>query len=376
MELQIPTKTFVEERMRIVLPEPEKVNVSIPKALTDTGFNWPYQLYQNKKVKRPPEGEPYPKPELNDKYEMPPLWNLRPKRYEKMEELLAEIAELPRDTGHPKQYWRPNPHLARLSEAERKAQNIAEHRVNPEHHIPQVIPEYNRPFSCAWLKPDQEDSLIVDGKIAGKGTMDTWVYRGRKIKPTGNRWKIESASPDGGKFEWALLFSDSHPTIDYTLNCTLWTRYYEYNNSWGGGYSRYPEPNVWDDANAPNYQRPLSFDMWVIGWDVYGHSYITHKKLGFFGALDVAINFIEGVEWSYDLAKRPAYLGESPSVKAPATKTPASDPILDAVQKIKERNNPKEFTKSGKPFVRVTSKEAGQKVSGKQRDTAWKQISK
>ena len=349
MELQIPSKEFVEARMRIVLPEPEKVDVDIPKALTNTGFNWKYELYQNKKVKRPPKGEPYPKPELNEKYEMPPLWNLRPKRYENMEELLAEIAELPRDTGRPKQYWRPNPHLARLSEAERKAQNIAEHRVNPEHHIPQVIPEYNRPFSCAWLKPDKEDSLIVDGKIAGKGTMDTWVYRGRNIKPTGNRWEVESASPEGGKFEWSLLFSDSHPTIDYTLNGTLWTRYYEYNQSWGGGYSRYPEPNVWDDANARNYERPLSFDMWVVGASVYGQSYITHKKLGFFGALDTALNFIEGVEWAYGLAGKPEYLGDIVASTVPVEVEDEVDPILDAVQTIKKRNNRKEFTKSGKP---------------------------
>ena len=51
-----------------------------------------------------------------------------------------------------------------------------------------------------------------------------------------------------------------------------------------------------------------------------------------------------------------------------------SDTIIAAVQQIKARGQRSEFTKSGKPTVRATSKESKQRVSAKQRDAAWEQI--
>lgn len=50
------------------------------------------------------------------------------------------------------------------------------------------------------------------------------------------------------------------------------------------------------------------------------------------------------------------------------------DPVVDAVKNIQQKNDPKDFIKSGKPSVRSTSKEAGQKVSAKQRDAAWEEV--
>ncbi|MCY3723335.1 MAG: hypothetical protein OXG97_14020 [Candidatus Poribacteria bacterium] len=362
MELKIPTKEFVEARMKIVLPEPDRVDVDIPKALTDTGNNWRSDLYGNKVIKRPAKGEPWPIPELNDKYEMAPLWRLRPRRYAHIEALLTEIAELPLDIGLPRKFW-----------------SVGRRGEKREYHIPQVISETTKPYKCYWLKPDKDDSIILEGKIAGKGSSEPFVYRGRKITPIGNRWKIECVSPEDMKFEWSLLFSDSHPTIDYQLQGTLWTRHQEYNDSWSGGTSRHPDIDAWGDPNTPNWERPLEFtSVYLTGAAVYGTAYIGLKQLGFWGALDTAINFIEGVEWAYDLSTRPAYLDESAALMDPPDMREAeaseADPIVVAVSAIKQRNNPKEFIKSGKPSVQATSREAEQRVSAKERDTAWKQV--
>ncbi|MCY3739914.1 MAG: hypothetical protein OXH00_02720 [Candidatus Poribacteria bacterium] len=59
------------------------------------------------------------------------------------------------------------------------------------------------------------------------------------------------------------------------------------------------------------------------------------------------------------------------SVETPVAE---SDPVIEAVKQIQSQNNPADFTKSGKPKVRPTSQIAGQKVSAKQRDAAWKQV--
>ena len=278
------SKEFVEERMRQVLPEPEKVDVDIPTALTDTGFDWKEDLYGYAPV--------YPS-KLNDKYEMPPLWNLHPSphRYKNTEDILSEIAELPLDTGYNRKFW--------------TAGRRGEKR---NYHIPQVINEHNKPFGCYWLKPDKDDSIILDGKIIGKASSNPFDYRGRKITPASNTWDISGVSPEGCKFEWEMLFSDSHPTIDYSLQGTLWTSYYENDDSWGGGRSKHPDAD-WGDANKPNWTRPLEFtNVWLTGNEVYGTAYLGLKQLGFWGALDTAINFIEGVEWSYDVGGKPLWI--------------------------------------------------------------------
>ena len=358
MELKIPGKAFVESRMRRVLPEPDKVDVDIPKALTDTGNDWKYDLFGNKTIKRPPPGEPWPRPELNDTYEMPPLWNLRPRRYVDTEEILKKIALLPLDTGSPRQFWS----LGRRGEKR-------------EYHIPQIINETAKPFGCFYLKPEKEDSIIRDGKIVGKGSSEIFDYRERQITPKNRKWEISGTSPEGCRFEWELLFSDSHPTIDYTLQGTLWTRYHD-DGSWSGGTSRHPDLDAWGDANKPNWTRPLEFTtVYLTGAEVYGTAYIGLKQLGFWGAVDTAINFIEGVEWAYAISEKPAYLSDTPSSNDEASSAEVeTDPIVAAVSTIQQRNNPKEFTKSGKPYVRVTSKEAGKKVSGKERDAAWEHV--
>lgn len=350
----IPSKEFVEARMRVVLPEPEKVDLDIPKALTDTGFGWKKDLYEFKPVYPGPGKQP----ELNEKYEMPPLWNLRPRRYANMEELLQEIAELPIDDGWTRKFWQPG----------RRGEKRA-------YHIPQVMPASGRPWSCYWLGPDKEDSIILDGKIAGKGSSDTFDYRGRKINPIdGNRWEIWKDSSEDDKFEWTILFSDSHPVIDYTLTGMLRTQHYASDNSWGGT-SKHPDLKEWGNPNKPNWTRPLVFsNIWLVGADVYGDAYLALKKLGFWGALDTAINFIEGVEWAYDLADKPEYLSDTPSPNGEASVETKTDPIVDAVSAIKQRNNQKDFIRSGKPSVRATSAEAGQRVSGKDRDKAWEQV--
>lgn len=51
-----------------------------------------------------------------------------------------------------------------------------------------------------------------------------------------------------------------------------------------------------------------------------------------------------------------------------------SDPIVAAVQSIKDRGDDSDFTRDGRPRVDATSREADQKVSGKQRDAAWEEV--
>ncbi|MDE0398882.1 MAG: hypothetical protein OXL96_13890 [Candidatus Poribacteria bacterium] len=358
MELKIPSKDFVLERMQQVVPEPVKVDVDIPEGLLATGNNWKYDLYGNKTIKMPPMGQPWPEPELNDKYEMPPLWGLRPRRYANMEELLLEIAALPLDTESPRKFW-----------------SVGRRGEKRGYHIPQVINETAKPFGCFYLKPDKEDSIILDGKIVGKASHETFAYRGRQITPRGEKWDVSGVSPEDTVFEWEIIYSSSHPTIDYTLQGTLWTRLHE-DGDRSGGRSKHPDAD-YGNPNHPNWKRPLEFsNVYLIGNEVYGTAYIGLKKLGFWGALDVAINFIEGMEWSYDLAEKPAYLSDTPSSndEASVEVEAKTDPIVDAVSTIQQRNDRKDFIRSGKPSVRATSKEAGQRVSGKERDEAWEQV--
>ena len=356
MDYKIPDKDFVEARMRIVLPEPEKVDVDIPKALTDTGADWKEDLYEYAPY-RPGGGR---RPQLNEKYEMPPLWNLRPNRYENIEVLLAKIAELPVEEKDKRVFW---------SRGRRGADRC--------YHIPQIRNDNTKPLGCFYLKPDKEDNIIIDGAIVGSAASDAFEYRSRTITVDGDYIDISGASPEGMKFEWKIMHSPSHPTIKYDLQGTLWTDKH-YDGSWTGGYSRYPEPNVWDDGNKQNWERPLNFNMYLTGAAVYGIAYLSLKQLGFFGALDVAINFIAGVEWAYDLADKPAFIETleqaDQEVASVLVADAVVDPVVDAVSKIKDRNNPKEFTRSGKPYVRLVSREAGREVSGKERDKAWQKL--
>ncbi len=48
-----------------------------------------------------------------------------------------------------------------------------------------------------------------------------------------------------------------------------------------------------------------------------------------------------------------------------------SDPIVAAVQAIKDRGDESDFTRRGHPSVRATSREAERRVSAKERDKAW-----
>jgi len=51
-----------------------------------------------------------------------------------------------------------------------------------------------------------------------------------------------------------------------------------------------------------------------------------------------------------------------------------SDPIVAAVEAIKDRDDASEFTRSGRPRVDATSREAKRRVSAKERDAAWEQV--
>ena len=347
MDLKIPDKDFVEARMRCVLPEPEKVDLDIPEALLNAGCLWKDDLYGYQPYRRGVGSV------LNEKYEMPRLWNLRPHRYENVDEILEVIAKLPLDTENT--FWEPQ-----WQEGGKYCQ------------IPQVIKLNSKPFGCYYLKPDKEDNMILDGQIVGKASSGDFAYRGRRITPSGETWNISGRSPERMVFEWKVLYDSSHPTIDYTLQGTLWTRVRE-DGDRSGGRPSHPDAD-WGNPNDPNWERPLEFGtVYLIGDDVYGSARMGLKHLGFWGSLDVAINFIEGVEWAYDLAPKPEYLDDVEESASSKTVI-ETDPIVDAVRVIKERGNSGDFIRSGKPSVRATSKEVGQRVSGKERDEAWKQV--
>lgn len=352
MDFKIPSKEEVEAKMKEVLPEPKQVDVTFPEELQKCE-NFQMQLLEWD----------------TKRFLMPQTWNLRPNRYPNIEALLAEVAELP------------------IASAETFWENC---RMDVPYPTPGVISD-RAPFSSFFLGPEKEDAAVVDGKIVGRYSSDPFAYRGRTITPNNNHtWDI-SASHE--MFVWEFGTVPTNPTVEWILRGDLYV-YHEGRKLIENAYPR----SGFSDPNLPNWKRPLSLLIDITSEATYGHAWLGLKQLGFWGGLDVAINFIEGVEWAYGVAEKPKYLSDTPSQSgadtgkslkpsgykdtsaAPsndeASAEVETDPIVDAVSTIKARKNPKEFTKSGKPYVRVTSQEAGQKVSGKERDAAWKKVSK
>ena len=343
MDFKIPSMTEVEAKMAHVLSEPAKVDLDIPDRLLNLS-RWKEDMYEYQPRHHGAKGPPL----LNEKYEMPGFWSLRPKGYDSMESVLKAICEIPFADG--RTFW----------------QGCNWDEVYPK---PQVVGD-NPPFRTFYLKPDKEDSVIVNGKIAGPAATDDFKFLDRDISPLSeDAWKI---SPSHPMFEWKFLRVPANPTIEWILEGHI----YE-DDSFDLGLSYHPETTAHYDYNLPPWRRPLCLGYSIFSEAVYGTAWLGLKQLGFWGGLEVAINLIRGFEWAYDVADKPEYLSnDTPSSndEASADVQTETDPVFDAVATIKQRNDPAEFTKSGKPYVRVTSKLAGQKVSGKARDDAWKKV--
>lgn len=343
MDFKIPSKEEVEAKMKQVLPEPKIVDVVIPEPLLKCE-NFQEQLFGYR----------------NDKYEMPQTWNLRPNRYPNIEALLKEVAALPLALAST--FWE-------------------QCNMDVPYPTPEVVSD-RPPFFSFFLGPEKEDATVVDGKIVGRYSTEPFIHRGRTITPNNNHtWDI-SASHE--MFSWEFGTVPANPTVEWMLMGTL------YHGERRLETNKHPEVRGWFDPNLPNWKRPLALaPIEITSEATYGHAWLGLKQLGFWGGLDVAINFIEGVEWAYGVAEKPKYLvdegqphqndevgkvHQNDELKSPSSND--EDPIVDAVSTIKQRGNPKDFIKSGKPSVRATRKEAGQKVSGKERDAAWKKVSK
>ncbi|MXV76392.1 hypothetical protein F4Z99_19235 [Candidatus Poribacteria bacterium] len=323
-KFKIPSKEEVEAKMKQVLPEPEHVDVSFPSKLEDCD-NFQMQMLEW---------------DTKD-FRMPQIWNLRPNRYPNIEALLKEVAELP--IALASTFWE-----------------------NSNNDVPYPTPQVvsgDPPFRSYFLGPEKEDMTVVDGEIVGRYRKTPFDYRGRIITPNNNHtWAISAIHE---MFVWEFGTVPTNPTVEWILKGDLYED--ESRRTLSSSYPRLG----FQDPNLPNWRRPLSLLIDIASEAVYGTAWLGLKQLGFWGGLDVAINFIEGVEWAYAVAEKPEYLSDEDS-----TTVVEVDPVMKAVKQLKDTGSRSDFTKSGKPKVRPTSKIAGQKVTAKQRDAAWEQVKK
>ena len=174
---------------------------------------------------------------------------------------------------------------------------------------PQVIAE-NAPFQTYFLAPDMEDSIEDNGEVIGLTRQTPWTYLDRTITPLYGRnsyWEISGGHP---AFSWVLSV-DRGGNREYSLSGEIKWVMPDAPAGWVP-VSSHPErldTGIEPDPNAPSHERPDDLrGLYISGTDVYGSAWLSIKKLGYFGSLEVAINWIDCLEYAYGVADRPHWL--------------------------------------------------------------------
>ena len=210
---------------------------------------------------------------------------LRPYREETLETILQEISELPWSTGEPGGLWK-----------------------NSIYGVPCPIPQViggTPPSGSYFLRPYRADNILQGNVIIGEQVFEEWEYRGRKIKmlKDGWEWRIEGGHPS---FVWTFGTVPTNPCIEWMLIGEV------HINTKDGPeiYMRHPSKrgSMPPTPGAPWKQKEPIGILDIYSEEVYGQAWLGLRKLGFFGGLNVAINWIEGAEWALGAGSRPPWI--------------------------------------------------------------------
>ena len=234
---------------------------------------------------------------------MPPWWGLRPDPSLTMESLLEQVAELPR-----------------LDAAKIRALGLRGDMFDgcPE---PQVLDRGRAPFGTFFLREDKRGRAF-----------DDFEHRERAIRVLDdNTWSISGLEP----FQDWKFGTSANPNVEWYMEGIF------YKPGRDGG--RIPgQLTELPGSAAPGPYQPVPTGICSVSIDsasVFGSAWIILKRLGFWGALDVAINYIELQEWAYGVAGWPAWapgpagtdpLPEPPSASLPAPAAPVVIPLAPA----------------------------------------------
>ena len=149
---------------------------------------------------------------------------------------------------------------------------------------PEVWSHIAAPDRCYFLKPDREDAIIQKKTVIGVTRRDPWEYRERAITPypDGHTFKIEAAHAD---WEWTLYREPHTQGSEWIVTGLV-------NNN----FVTHPE----GQAHPGTLEYFGHFH--IRSENIYGRALIGLKQLGFFGALDAAINYIIYIEEGYDVS--------------------------------------------------------------------------
>ena len=281
LSFNCPSLEETQRRMLEVYLQPEgaRDEVTMPKSLAGIApFVEEYYDRQSNGVNLSSAGE---------------LYRLRPRTKDTRQSLLDQIGELPQ--ANATTFW------------ERASMEL-------EWPTPQVIGS-DPPFQTYYLNADEEDTITGgDGLLVGLTRHTPWNHRSRLITPLGKEnksWQIGSIHP---AFAWYFhVFPVGN--YEYELRGTIESPHPGRPPEDGATLVRYCHPDRGlhgsCNPNRPILERPDDMSsLSISGSQVWGTAWLPIKKLGFMGALEVAINKIECLEWAYGLTARPDWLEE------------------------------------------------------------------
>lgn len=257
----------------------------------------------------------------------PTLWALRPDKSLTQQALVDAIAALPRSKTP----------LGGDTEIDLGRTRMPEPQVRG--------PSEGVPFGFCFLAADEPDDRVLGGKICGRNAAEPFEHRGRTIEPV-SRDEFRIASP--------------HRAWSYRLT---W-----YRDGGGENCIAKAECRVWDAAqgceltlsdhidrqgdprHATDPDEASAFSWFPISDSaVYGSAWLPLKSLGFWGQLEVALNWLELLERAYRIAGPAAAPAPEPSdrVQPPAARIPPAsrepeppapdadtDPLLDTLEEV------------------------------------------
>lgn len=212
------------------------------------------------------------------------MWGLRPYRDETLSGILQEIGELPRSSGDPGSLWRGS-------------------NFGVPCPIPQVVGG-TPPYNTYFLRPKLPDNILQGNKIIGAQVYEPWQYRNRTIKMLRDGW------------EWSI--SGGHPSFIWVFGCVPTNQCVEWmltgevhiQTKFGPEvYMRHPsKTGIPAMPGSPWKQKEPIGILDIYSEEIYGSAWLGLRKLGFFGGLNVAINWVEGAEWALGVLDKPSWM--------------------------------------------------------------------